>query len=144
MSAHHLPTWNTRSESINVTSQLLRTSFPNTFIFPSLGNNDCFPDDDLRLKPEFEPKKWLENLWSIWNSYLDIPNEEYDHFVKGGFYSAKINENLLVISMNTIYLYSSHNPPINSTEDPDPAGQFSWMKSLLDDALANSYSFVFF
>jgi len=142
MSAHHLKLWSRRSEAISQGSKLIRSAYPSTPIYPAIGNNDCYPDYFLDL-PRFDrPNLWLENLWNIWATDFSIPSDQKTHFTHGGYYSANITKDLVLLSLNTIWYSTGHDPAFNTTETPDPAGQFSWLQSQLQSARAASIKSV--
>jgi hypothetical protein len=47
-------------------------------------------------------------------------------------------DNLVIISVNTIYLCTGHSPSWSAQDQPDPADQFAWMNTTLAAARQNS------
>lgn len=133
MSGHHLPTPESRYTAINDTIYILRQGFLDTLIYPTIGNNDCYPDYYLNYW-DHKVNDWLRKIWGSWSIYSSIPADQEDNFTHGGFYVAQMpNTNLFVISLNTIYVCGGHNPSWDPSRHPDPAGQFAWLNSTLLD-----------
>lgn len=142
MSAHDLPTSYDRFTAINDTISLIYNAFPNSPIYPTLGNNDCYPDYYLNYSP-FRPNIWLKKIWSSWSIYSGIPSDQEDNFINAGYYVAEIKPKLYLISLNTIYVCGGHNPDWDPDKHPDPAGQFAWLNStLLDIELTNGSAYI--
>jgi len=129
-SAHDLPTANSRFTSINDTISIIAEGFPSVPLYPTLGNNDCYPDYFLNYWPR-HANEWLKKVWTSWSVYSAIPDSQEETFINGGFYVAEIQSGLWVISLNTIYVCGGHSPDWNPTKRPDPAGQFAWLNSTL-------------
>ena len=132
MSGHHLPTPDSRFTAINDTIAILNGGFPGVPIYPTLGNNDCYPDYYLAYWPN-RPNEWLTKVWSSWSVYSAIPADQESNFVNGGYYSADMGDNVVLISLNTIYVCTGHNPSWSSSRFPDPAGMFTWLNQTLLD-----------
>jgi len=86
-----------------VYQKILRT-FPNTPVFPTIGNHDTFPVDQFSLlsedKVHLDNFTWLlDNLSIIWGRFLS--EDSIKTLKTGGYYSALIMKGLRVISLNT-------------------------------------------
>ena len=128
MSAHHLP--DSRFTAINDTIAIINAGFPLIPIYPTLGNNDCYPDYYLNYW-KHKPNDWLEKVWSSWSEYSAIPSDQKTNFINAGYYVVQHSPNFYIISLNTIYVCAGHHPDWNTDKHPDPAGQFAWLNSTL-------------
>ena len=97
-----------------VLAQKLREKLPETFIVPSLGNNDWIyhyqsPYEDM--KAEF-----FETLFAQWftnqpkNSHLVQLDQMKQTFLKGGYYRMEFGQKLAVLSLNTL-MWNQKNEP---------------------------------
>ncbi|WAR24739.1 ASM3B-like protein, partial [Mya arenaria] len=90
----------------NVTNELVSV-FPNTTLYPVLGNHDPYPANQMPY---------------------DTDNTAY---YKGGYYSSKISEKLRLIGLNTNLYYDQD----RLTKDlPDPAQQMDFLDKQLQEA----------
>ncbi|KAM5264007.1 cyclic GMP-AMP phosphodiesterase SMPDL3A [Ctenodactylus gundi] len=108
----------------------IQSLFPNLQVFPTLGNHDYWPQDQLPT----ETSKVYDAVANLWKPWLD--EEALSTLRKGGFYSQKItsNPNLRIISLNTNLYYSPNVVTLNKT---DPAHQFEWLDSTLNSSQQN-------
>ncbi|XP_071178184.1 acid sphingomyelinase-like phosphodiesterase 3b isoform X2 [Mytilus edulis] len=110
----------------NVTEKLMKV-FPNTSIYPVLGNHDEYPKD------AFPPgaTSYYSNILSVsqWSKLLG--ENESTVFKTGGYYSSSLNPNLLVLGLNTNLYYGFNPLTQNST---DPSGQLKWLEKQLKQA----------
>eukprot|EP01080_Neovahlkampfia_damariscottae_P012629 gene12629-6533_t len=97
-------------------------------IYPSFGNHDGFPVDQLKLPPS----DYLNQLARIWSKHK-LTQKSIEDIRKGGYYSETIVPGLRVINLNTqwtnninFYLY------INQTDDH--ANQMKWLEENLKNA----------
>ncbi|GIX68892.1 acid sphingomyelinase-like phosphodiesterase 3b [Caerostris extrusa] len=124
-----IPDWDVTFEAIRNTTFMLRSSFPDITILPSIGNHDTFP-------PNILPTDTSAN--NIYKGYLEkggwkdlIIENQWPTFVQGGYYSHLLKSGFRIISLNTILWYS----PNNLTEKmPDPGNQFRWLEGLLKNS----------
>ena len=81
-------------------------------VFPSIGNNDVFPHDICldgpnEVKVEISKTfsnfsfKLLENITANWHQWLD--SQATKTMMSGGYFSMLAEENLRIVSLNTIY-----------------------------------------
>ncbi|XP_052775676.1 acid sphingomyelinase-like phosphodiesterase 3b [Mya arenaria] len=112
----------------NVTNELVSV-FPNTTLYPVLGNHDPYPANQMPYDTDNTAyyKGILEK--SHWNSVLGV--NESRHFHNGGYYSSKISEKLRLIGLNTNLYYDQD----RLTKDlPDPAQQMDFLDKQLQEA----------
>lgn len=137
--AHNV--WNQSREdqifTIKQATKLLLKYFPNTKIFPALGNHEGSPVNSF--PPPFITGRlslsWLlETLADDWTAWL--PADTKETIGRGAFYTVLIEEGFRLISLNMNYggtgnwwLW------INST---DPAGQLHWLVDVLTKAEENN------
>lgn len=112
-------------ETVKNLTDLLSAVFPNTTVYPALGNHDYHPKHLMPPEPNYI--YWaVGNLWSRW-----LPQDAVNTFKRGGFYTVLIKPGLRLVSLNTVYYYTNDKLTGNIS---DPAGQFAW----LDDVLTNA------
>lgn len=164
-----LQVYDTVETILSTCIQTIQQNLPNVPIFPVLGNNDVVPDyyledaDDSSDEPSdtdtnTKPPPFLDShsgnsnlpdphemLQSIANGLAEtfVDDDEFSAFVQGGYFSRLVplsSSSILVLSLNTI-LYSTRHEPY-SKDDPDPYGQFEWMKSQLRRVAASPSNIV--
>jgi sphingomyelin phosphodiesterase len=109
-------------------TQILHTYFPNTPIFPAIGNHESFPVDQFPTAPR---NAWLmDALAADWAGWL--PPSALTSLRQGGYYTTLIRPGLRLISLNTQYC------DINNfwlvLNDTDPTGQLEWLRAVLTNA----------
>lgn len=73
-------------------------------IIPSIGNNDIITSKkNGMVELEIGPNHALENLYSLWKSFVPIPSV-YSFLVYGSFV-VKVRKNWHVFSLNTLYFW---------------------------------------
>eukprot|EP00003_Mantamonas_plastica_P023927 TRINITY_DN438_c0_g1_i2.p1 TRINITY_DN438_c0_g1~~TRINITY_DN438_c0_g1_i2.p1 ORF type:complete len:501 (-),score=142.44 TRINITY_DN438_c0_g1_i2:43-1431(-) len=118
---HHLPTSDLVLSTINNVTQTLKDTFPGVPLFPTIGNNDLFPDYTLL---EDSMDQWLAKLYQIWGPL--IPSDQKQTFLQMGSYSVVLpNTQTRLVVYNSIY-YSKKHKPSDSTVT-DPMNQFEWL-----------------
>ncbi|PFX18637.1 Acid sphingomyelinase-like phosphodiesterase 3b [Stylophora pistillata] len=116
-------------ETVKNLTDLLSAAFPNTTVYPALGNHDYHPKHLMPPKPN-DIYRAVGNLWSRW-----LPHDAVNTFKEGGFYTVLIKPGLRLVSLNTVYYYTND----KLTESiADPAGQFEWLDVLLTNASRNN------
>ncbi|XP_019869061.1 sphingomyelin phosphodiesterase [Aethina tumida] len=133
--------WNQTKESnleiIQTMAEMMSEIFPNTPIFPALGNHEAIPagsfappwmkDDDLGISWLYT--KVAEN-WKKW-----LPESAENTVMHGGFFSVLLRPGFRLISLNTNYCHSlSWWLLVNST---DPAQELKWLVYQLQEAENN-------
>lgn len=123
--------WNqTREYNLDVlkaTLQMVYEAFPNTPIFPALGNHEgvpagTFPPPWMRSKEHAIDwlYKEISKDWSKW-----LPDGAKPTVMQGGFFSVLLRPGFRLISLNTNYCHSmSWWLMVNST---DPAKELQWL-----------------
>lgn len=105
--------------------QLLTRYFPNTPVFPAIGNHesapvDSFPPPGIQVATPTWLYEELTRSWSHW-----LPNETSETILRGGYYSVGVFPGFRVIALNNNYCDGKNmwlfvNPI-------DPTGQLSWL-----------------
>jgi len=116
---------------------LFRVYFPNTPIYPALGNHeanpiDCYSQPEMN-DTDFSMDWLLGPVAEQWMSFL--PNDTYNTIRLGGYYTTLIRPGFRMISLNTNYGHSSN--WWNLLNIPDPAGMLAWFVEQLDAAEQN-------
>jgi sphingomyelin phosphodiesterase len=123
-------------ENIEILTQMFLKHFPDTFVFPCLGNHDTFPVDQLDRPPN---SNWLlDVVGKYWNKWL--PPDALKTFKYGGYYQLQLGPKLRLIVLNTLYYDVFNLWVLWNTTGPDPAGQWQWFISALADAKKNNQS----
>ncbi|KAL5256367.1 hypothetical protein ACHWQZ_G011559 [Mnemiopsis leidyi] len=130
--------WNQTREDqlhhIQITADLLSHYFPDTAVYPSLGNHESAPVDSFPppgITTERLSNSWLnqfvQKVWSRW-----LPPDSLPTIGHAGYYSVQYSERLRIISLNTQYcdrlnfwLY------LNNT---DPGNMLGWLVEELSGA----------
>ncbi|XP_029306705.1 acid sphingomyelinase-like phosphodiesterase 3b [Cottoperca gobio] len=112
-------------------THIINQVFPNTKVYPALGNHDYHPKSQLPAGPNHIYNQTAE----MWQEWLDPGSQ--GTFKKGGYYTEKLLNRagfrMLVLNTN---LYYDQN---NVTKDMvDPAGQFLWADQVLKEAANNN------
>lgn len=112
---------------INVTN-LIKSKFSQTPIFPVLGNHDTWPVDQFGSEHQNPMIDVIAQHWSKW--FDDVA---FRTFKKGGYYSIKILPGLKIIALNTL-LHDALN--LYSTQQAIDE-QWKWLNSTLISARSN-------
>ncbi|XP_077973998.1 acid sphingomyelinase-like phosphodiesterase 3b isoform X2 [Styela clava] len=110
---------------------LIKDVFPNTKVYPVLGNHDMYPKNQM-APGENEILSQIAQLWEDW-----LTPESFTSFQKDGFYKETFgskNQHLL-IALNSNFWYKS-NKKVDGTGDP--GDEFAWMEDSLNSAKQNS------
>ncbi|KAL6109768.1 smpdl3b [Pungitius sinensis] len=114
------------SNLTNIINQL----FPNTKVYPALGNHDYHPKSQLPAGPNHIYNRIAE----MWQRWLDPKSRET--FKTGGYFSEKLLNRtgfrMLVLNTNLYYKQNQVTLPLD-----DPAGQFAWADQVLKEAAIN-------
>ncbi|OQR67231.1 sphingomyelin phosphodiesterase-like [Tropilaelaps mercedesae] len=136
----------TNEYNFKLTSDLLRNYLGqigggNFKIYPTIGNHESFPPN-MFTRPTTsdmgEPaqrfitktRRLYDFLWESWKLWL--PAEAEKTFRKAGYYSARPQPGLKVISMNTNYCYYFNFWLL--LDSRDPAGQLAWLNDQLTES----------
>jgi len=121
-------------EILRRTSLEINVEFPDTFLFPAIGNNDV--QFHYQVPTLLDKEKYYSMLFEIWfeknpkNMLLKNIDEIKVDFLNGGYYKADLSDNFSVIVLNTLY-YSISN---NNSNDPKAGDtQIEWLENKLDD-----------
>lgn len=109
----------------NLTQQLLDV-FPNTTIFPVLGNHDWSPKSQIPPRNDI----FYGTIADIWSPWLSIPSVS-ETFRRSGFYSTKLNDKILLVGLNSNLYYDSNQITASM---PDPGNQLQWLDDTLTQA----------
>ncbi|KAL5016932.1 hypothetical protein ScPMuIL_006521 [Solemya velum] len=113
-------------ENIRKVSDQLRDEFPNTTIYPVLGNHDPFPSNQMSDAMQYYQGVLNSSHWD----YL-LDEQQQADFIKGGYYSTVTDYGLRVLGLNTNLYYNMDKVTVMIW---DPASQFEWMWNQLVDA----------
>ncbi|KAL7550574.1 hypothetical protein ACHAWF_013789 [Thalassiosira exigua] len=140
-------------EDIRVVTDVFEEYFPDTPLVKmpalDLGNHDlerkyaldvtshepCLPSNSGGVETlPVATNEWLQHL-SEQQSDLFVDELEKATFACGGYMNRAINEELNIISLNTVVWSYRHKPHPKSTKlRADPFGQFAWLRTQLSDA----------
>lgn len=113
---------------------MIKYYFPEIPVFFSIGNNDVLVHDALSPGPNND----LMILKNIWIDDFEFPQKAINSFESGGYYSCWLNNNMKVISLNTLY-FSSNNflSPKCQIDSSSGSIQLTWLKSELKEIQSN-------
>ncbi|KAH3848892.1 acid sphingomyelinase-like phosphodiesterase 3a isoform X2 [Dreissena polymorpha] len=112
----------------NITDEIIRV-FPNTSLFPVLGNHDPFPSNQMPY--DVENNRYYKDILNVSNWNIVLRANESKQFQHGGYYSSQISKKFRLIGLNTNLYYDQD----KLTRDlDDPANQFAWLKDELEGA----------
>ena len=112
--AHDLGTKNGEEvlKAITISAEILRETFPDTYIFPCLGNNDL--PEHYYIPPH--PQGWYKELIKQWKDFVicedcywrfkEVPVVEKEFlttFTFGGYYKAQLSPEITLLVLNTGY-----------------------------------------
>ncbi|KAJ3318720.1 Acid sphingomyelinase-like phosphodiesterase 3b, partial [Blyttiomyces sp. JEL0837] len=110
-----------------------------TCVFPTIGNNDVFRHDNLSSGDS----TLIRNLTKIWQPFgLNLDSDPI--FANGGYYIRDINDNVAIISLNTMWFYT-FNKLTNDCSDIYSAGfkMLEWFDATLTELeRANKRAYV--
>ncbi|XP_019614981.1 PREDICTED: acid sphingomyelinase-like phosphodiesterase 3b [Branchiostoma belcheri] len=115
-------------------TDLLRTVFPNTQVYPVFGNHDYHPKH--QMPPE--PNTVYNATWSMWNVPNWLSDDVKNTFVNGAYYTMPISPGLRLVGLNTVYYYTNDRVTAPTDDNTDPAGQFSWLEGVLQQAATDN------
>lgn len=127
---------------------------PAAWLAPALGNDDFYPNYFLNASKV--PNPHLKRIASNWTRILPPGSPERATFVRhggcprqhtvrtrpfdartAGYYRRNVTSTLSVLVLQTI-LYSVKNHGVSPEAEPDPGGQFAWIRAELDSARSDS------
>ncbi|CAL4104192.1 unnamed protein product, partial [Meganyctiphanes norvegica] len=115
--------------TIKTLTDLLKETFPNTLVYPVLGNHDYYPKSQLPPGMS-DVQNGAADLWSDWLT-VDNDDSALISFNSSGSYWMDVpgGSAVSIVGLNTLLWYkSNHN--VNS-DDEDPGQQFSWLQETL-------------
>lgn len=122
---------------LNETVALFNEYFPNTPVYPALGNHEAVPPNlfpHLPVEDEFKIDWLYDDLAEKWSRWL--PEKSLSLVRQGAFYSTLIRPGLRVISLNMNYCFHDNWWLIlNST---DPLQELQWLMDILQEAENNN------
>ncbi|KDR09869.1 Sphingomyelin phosphodiesterase [Zootermopsis nevadensis] len=127
--------WNTsiqkNSDVITKVTQKMRTDFPDTPVYPILGNHEPSPLNAYAphyITDEKVSTKWLyelvADLWSVW-----LPPDTRETILRGGFYTVLARPGFRIIVLNNNVCYNLNWWLVYNPKDQD--GQLQWLADTL-------------
>ncbi|CAI5744290.1 unnamed protein product [Peronospora destructor] len=93
-----------------------------------IGNADTSPDYTMKVtSPQTEENPAIALISSAWNKAMSKSN--LDWFNHRGYLAYALDDNLTVVTLNTLPYSPSHLPDTSNL--PDPFAQFAWLNSTL-------------
>ncbi|KAG7158226.1 Sphingomyelin phosphodiesterase-like 1 [Homarus americanus] len=128
--------WNLRM--VRETYEMVRKYFPNTPIFPVVGNHemspiDQFPNPNAEDTPQDLAATWLyQGLIEQW-SHL-VPHLDNSTVMRGAYYSVLVKPGFRIISFNTMFGYATNLWLVENSQDP--GDELAWLEEELNKAEA--------
>lgn len=120
-------------KTIRFITTMIVNSFPNTNIFPTVGNDDAYCGNYM-IDPEGEFLKMTAKVWQpIVNMKSNNQNFEKD-FAKGGYCISNISENTnyKIIILNTVFFSSKYKNHCGDTSADPGADALKWLTETLE------------
>ncbi|GAB6026449.1 hypothetical protein CHUAL_012647 [Chamberlinius hualienensis] len=117
-------------------NQKLKSYFPDTPIFPSVGNHESHPANSFpspNTQGPFQIDYLYHFLNNSWNNFFQ--GNISDTVIRGGFYSHLVRPGLRIISLNTNYCHNKNWWML--LDSKDPAGELDWLVAELEQAERN-------
>ena len=113
----------------NITDYLrtFQKAHPNTKVFPVVGNHDVYPQFQFAEQGPFYVYSEVARLWEPF-----VGAEAAKTLNHSAYYTVPIAPGLRLIALNTPIIYSGNGQV--STAIEDPAGQFAWLRGVLESA----------
>jgi hypothetical protein len=111
-------------------ASVFRKAYPDTRIYPTLGNNDS-DCGDYAVVPE---GAYLKDFRDVWRPIVRAPNFDR-RFPTGGYYHADVPSlrNVRVIALNTNFFSTEYKNPCGTSGGPDPGlRELEWLDAELD------------
>lgn len=106
----------------------MTAKYPNIPVLFTIGNNDLIPNYGNFGNDTLD----FESLANVFAKYMN--EQQIASFKKGGYYYHDIpSQKLRILLLNNIIYHWRHGD--YDPSNPDPYGQFAWMKSVTDDAI---------
>ena len=106
--------------------------FPNTSVFPIIGNHDTFP---INQEPGLTQSDWLyKNLSMRWKYWFS--NDSLNTFNFGGFYTQRVKPGFRIIGLNT-NVYPKENWWQSLYNKDDYGHQLAWLRDVLNQSKVN-------
>ncbi|CAB3396898.1 unnamed protein product [Caenorhabditis bovis] len=118
--------WDTVIDALNITTSLIFQKYPGITILPTFGNHDYAPANGF-----VSDSNLYSRTWEFWRSKLG--DENRDTFFLGGYYKYQL-PNATAVVLNTNLYYNVNKAYANFTDKSDPAGQFAFLESELQNA----------
>jgi hypothetical protein len=120
--------------NMKVSSQLFFDHLDGVQVYPSLGNHDTFPIDQLGPKPfnDFVMNE-ISDLWEPWLNNSDPSTMKTLRYA--GYYTILMKKGFRLISLNSLY-YDNHNV-IFGKQNERTMNQWAWLNDTLSDARMN-------
>ncbi|TMW64893.1 hypothetical protein Poli38472_009060 [Pythium oligandrum] len=100
-----------------------------------IGNADGNPDYHMEVTdPDEETNPSIELISPVWEHSMSKSN--FEVFNRRGYLKLPLDDNLFVLTLNTVPYSPSHVPDTSSL--PDPFGQFEWLNATLAELRAFS------
>lgn len=117
----------------NITNYLtiVKQTHPKTKIFPVLGNHDVYPHFQFPEKGPFYVYTHVSQIWSRF-----VSEESVKTLNHSAYYTELISPGLRLVALNTNILYAENLKV--STRIKDPAGQFAWLRDVLENSRKNN------
>jgi len=132
--------WSTeKAENLYIIDRLMtlmKTYFPNTPLYPTLGNHESSPFNVFSppevIDPEFSNAWLYDEAARQWASWL--PAEVSETIRYGGYYTTLAKPGLRIVSMNMNYCYNLNLWTLSVSQDP--ASGLLWLSQVLEQAEA--------
>jgi sphingomyelin phosphodiesterase len=124
--------------AVKTVTDFIQMYYPNTPVFPCIGNHDTWPIDQLGQPPLDEGI--TGDIASYWKQWL--PTDQYEQFKRGGFYSKLFRPGLRIVVLDSLFF--DRNNLLDRVGSVEPNEQWEWLNKTLDASrTANESVWVF-
>ena len=128
----------TEQSQMNVESiviNMFKQHFPNTPIYPVLGNHESYPESEYFQSLYLNQTKTLAGMWRSWAPF---PDTALKTIGLGGYYTLVLKPKLRLIAYNSDYGYLYNFYTMLNHKNPDYAQHTQWILDVLAMARRNA------
>jgi len=111
-------------ESIKNVTQKVKDAFGPTTTFPTMGNHDTYPQDQVRIGGKYVFEKAIKQWNPTWKDFMDNEDSQ-DTWIKYGYFHKQLTNSTRVLSLNSNICYNLNFQ--SWVAFSDSGNQFAWL-----------------